>query len=126
MSAIPLFRRLRVYYLEAGLLEALWKVLKIAPENKLSLIETGIRAVRETYQLLTPPPKAFVEAIRLYRDGHRDYIDDLYYATALFTETPFLTIDYSFMEFLRGHEYPVEGVVITPEKLQDYTKSCRG
>ena len=126
MSVIPLFRRLRVYYLEAGLLEALWKVLKIVPENKLGLVETGIRAIRATYQVLAPPPRAFVEAIRLYRNGHRDYIDDLYYATALLTETPFLTIDYSFMEFLRGRGYPVEGVVVTPEELRSYTKSCRG
>ena len=28
MSVMPLFGRLRVYYLEAGLLEALWKVFE--------------------------------------------------------------------------------------------------
>jgi len=117
MRVIELFRSLEVYYLEAGLLEALWKVLKIVPPNKLRRVEIGIRAIRRTYRLLTPRPEALVEAMKLFREGHRDYIDDLHYAAARAEGMRFLTIDRSFIDFLRKRGYDVEGVVYTPRDL---------
>ena len=117
MRVIELFRHLEVYYLEAGLLEALWKILKIVPPNKLRRVEIGIKAIRRTYHLLTPRPEAMVEAMKLFREGHRDYIDALHYAAARVEGMRFLTIDYSFIDFLRKHGYDVEGVVYTPRDL---------
>lgn len=35
MRAIGLFRKLEVYYLEVGILEAMWKILKVVPPEKL-------------------------------------------------------------------------------------------
>lgn len=60
MEVIPLFRRFEVYYLEAGLLEALWKVLKLIPVDKLSRVRTGIRLYAEptTYSHPTLKPSS--------------------------------------------------------------------
>ena len=119
MSVIPLFRRLEVYYLEAGLLEAMWKMLRLIPPSKYNRLKLGLEAIRETYHLLTPPAKAYIEAIEIYRKGHRDYIDALHYATAKAERISFLTIDYRFLEFLESCGYEVEGIVVTPRGLKE-------
>lgn len=118
LEAIRFFPRLEVYYLEAGLLEAMWKVLKLVPPSRLGRVELGLRAIRRTYKVLAPAPRAFTEAARIYHEGHQDYIDALHYAAAWAEGTRLLTIDYSFIEFLEEHGYQVEGVVYTPDKLR--------
>ena len=115
---IPLFRKINVYYLEAGLLEAMWKILKIANSKALKRVEAGIDAIRKTYNLASPPPEAYVEAARIYRAGHKDYIDALHYSTARALNLKLLTIDRQFIEFLLNNEYEVEKIIITPERLR--------
>ncbi len=117
MEAIRFFRGLEVYYLEAGLLEAMWKTLKLVPRERLGRVRIGVKAVRGTYRLLTPRAEALVEAAVIYHLGHRDYIDALHYAAARAENMALLTIDRSFIEFLKQHGYDVEGVVYTPETI---------
>ena len=117
-SVIPLFRKLDVYYLEVGLLEAMWKIARIAPADKLGRVMLGLEAIRRTYKLLNPSARAFIEALLIYRKGHRDYIDALYYAVAVDTGIPLLTIDHGLIEFLVKHNYEVKGVVLTPKELR--------
>jgi len=116
-ETIPYFRKLNVYYLEVGLLEAMWKIIKIIPQDKLERIRVGIEAIRNTYNLLEPPPKAYIEAIKIHHEGHKDYIDALHYTTAKNTNTPLLTIDYEFIEFLKKHNYETEKIILTPREL---------
>ena len=118
LDAIRLFRRLEVYYLEAGLLEAMWKTLKLVPPEKIARVEMGIVAIRKTYKLLTPQPEAFTLAFRIYHAGHHDYIDALHYASAKTSGIPFLTIDAGLIEFLRAKGFQVDGIVYTPGDLQ--------
>jgi predicted nucleic acid-binding protein len=117
MKIIPFFRRFRIYYLEVALLEAMWKILKIVSREKLERIRVGIDAIRRTYQVIEPPPEAYIKAMEIYDKGHKDYIDALHYETARTTGALFLTIDYKFIEFLENHNYPVRGIVITPREL---------
>ncbi|MEM1516802.1 MAG: PIN domain-containing protein [Thermofilum sp.] len=124
MEAIKLFRKLDVHYLEVGFLEAMWKVLKIVPEEHLDVVALGLDAIRSTYTRLDIPSEAYVEAYRIYRRGHRDFIDALYYSTASIQKIPLLTIDVSFVELLEKHEYRVDGVVYTPENLEDLLRSA--
>jgi len=120
-KAIPYFREFEVHYLEVGLLEAMWKIVKIVPQDKLGRVKLGIEAIRNTYSLLEPPPEAYIEAIRIYREGHKDYIDALYYTTAKNANIPLLTIDYAFMEFLGEHNYNVR-IMLTPKELPKLLK----
>ena len=119
---IPLFRKVEVFYLEIGLVEAMWKIIKLVPPQKLSRVELGIEAIRRTYHLLEPPPSAYVTAIQIYDEGHKDYVDALYYATARACNVSLLTIDYSFIDFLKERNYKVEGVVVTPKILKSIVK----
>ena len=118
-KAIQYFRKFEVYYLEVGLLEAMWKVLKIVPAAKLSRVRMGITAIRRTYHLLVPRAESFVEAYRIYQTGHRDYIDALHYAVAKTENIPLLTIDRHFIDFLKEHGYPINGLVYTPRDIEE-------
>ena len=94
--------------------------------GKLGRVRLGLEAVRETYHLLTPPARAYVDAVEIYRRGHRDYIDALHYAAARVEKIPFLTIDYNFIDFLREHGCELEGVVLAPRTLENLLKRGRG
>ena len=119
MRVIPLFRKLRVRYLEVALLEALWKVLRIVDRSRLRRVKLGIEAIRNTYEVLVSPPEACLKAVKIYDEGHRDYIDALHYETARAVGIPWLTIDHAFLEFLENKGYPVGNVVITPRNLEN-------
>ena len=103
-SAIELFKQVEVFYLEVSLLEAMWKLLRVASEKVLDRVEEGLKAIRETYSLLEPPPEAFIDAYRLYLTARR-------------TGLLLLTIDQSLVSFLLEKSYPAE-FVTPPEKLQ--------
>ncbi len=118
LKILPLLRRFRVHFLREGLLEAMWIILKRVPPSQLERVEKGLRIIALNYKPLEPPIVAYLEANRLYHKGHRDFIDNLYYATALTSKVPFLTIDYKLVEFLERKGYPTEGVVFTPEDLE--------
>ena len=119
-EAIPLFRKIGVYYLEVGVLEAIWKILKIVGLENFERIRIGLEAIRKTYNLAYPPAEAYVSAVEIYKRGHKDYIDALYYTTAKVLNLKFLTIDEEFIEFLKKKEYDIEDTVITPRELKIY------
>ena len=119
---IPYFRKINVYYLEIGLLEAMWKIIKIAPQDKLDRVKIGIEAIRNTYNLMKPSPRSYIEALMIYRKGHRDYIDALHYTTAKDANIPLLTIDQEFIEFLKKHGYDIEKTILKPEYLKRIVK----
>lgn len=123
LKAIELFRRADVYYLEVGLLEAMWKVLKVVPMGYMDVVALGLDAIERTYTKLDIPNRAYVEACTIYRRGHRDLIDALHYSTAKISGIPLLTIDVSFVEFLIKHNYQVKGVIYTPENFKELWKS---
>ena len=118
LEAIKLFRKIDVLYLELGLVEALWKVIRVVPSSKLDRVRVGVEAIRNSYRIVEPPVNAYIEAIEIYRRGHRDFVDALHYATARNLGIPWLTIDRSFIEFLSRNSYPIEGVVLTPNELK--------
>ena len=118
LKAIALFRKLEIYYLEVGVLDAMRKVLKAIPLEHLEVVKVGLDSIRNTYNTLDIPVEAYIEAYRIYNEGHKDYIDALYYSTARTTGTPWLTIDKEFIEFLKQHNYRIEGIIYTPEDLK--------
>jgi len=117
-EAIKIFRKFNIFYIEAGILEAMWVTLKVASKSKLNRIKLGLEAIRNSYIQLEPPIQTYIDAIEIYHKGHRDYIDALHYAAAWKTQTPFLTVDKTFIEFLRENNYSVEGTIITPSELK--------
>lgn len=121
LDAIKYFRRIEVYYLEVCVLEAMWIVLKVVSSNNLDVVKEGIKAIRDTYKQLIPPPEAYIKAYEVYHKGHRDYIDNLIYATSLEKKIALLTIDYEFINFLKKNSYLINNI-ITPKDLKRILK----
>jgi len=116
IRAIEHFREVEVCYIEACMLEALWKILRIVPPEKIKRVEEGINAIIGTYRLINPPPEAYINACRLYHHGHKDYIDNLLYATSRELGIPLLTIDRAFIKFLKEKGFSTDNV-ITPNEF---------
>jgi len=116
INTIKYFSKFNIYYTEFGLLEAIWKILKVISTKYLERVRIGLEAIKNTYHLLETPIKACVEAIKIYREGHRDYIDALYYGVSKSLKIPFLTIDQEFIEFLEKHGYDIS-LVYTPKRI---------
>lgn len=118
-EVIPLFRKIRVYYLEVSILEALWKLVKLKIDPLT--LESGIEAIRSTYNELLPKASALRLALALYEVGHMDLIDNLLYASSLKSGMFFLTIDEEFLDFLRIHKQPLSHV-LTPHSFKKAVK----
>ena len=117
MEAIKYFRMAEVHYLEAGVLEAMWKVIKVVPTDKIDRVKEGIESIMETYKRAVPRPKAYIDAYKLYYEGHRDYIDNLLYATSQKLNLLLLTADKEFIDFLKEKGYPIDNIAM-PEEIK--------
>jgi len=117
MEAIKYFHMAEIYYLEESILEAMWKIIKVVPASKLDRVREGIEAIMETYKQVDPHPQAYIDAYRLYHEGHRDYIDNLIYATSQKLHLPLLTADREFIDFLKEKGHSIRNIV-TPDKIK--------
>ena len=118
MEAIKHFHMVEIYYLELSILEAMWRIVKVVPVDKLDRVKEGIAAIIETYKQITSPPDAYIDAYKLYHEGHRDYIDNLLYTTSQRLHIPLLTIDKEFINFLKKKGHPTHNI-ITPNKIKN-------
>ncbi len=98
------------------MLEAIWKILKVISTKYLERVRIGLKANKNTYHLLETPIEACVETIKIYREGHRDYTDTLYYGVSKSLKIPFLTTDQEFIEFLEKQGYDTS-LVYTPKRI---------
>lgn len=122
-DAVKHFHKIVVYYIEASILEIMWKAIKlIRGENEISTVKIGIEAIRNTYTLITPGATALLEAYSLYREVHKDLIDNLLYAVSREYNIPFLTIDRKFIQALRSNGRDTASI-ITPEMFTNIFKS---
>ena len=117
MEAIKYFHMAEIYYLEESILEAMWKIIKVVPASKLDRVREGIEAIMETYKQVDPHPQAYIDAYRLYHEGHRDYIDNLIYATSQKLHLPLLTADREFIDFLKEKGHSIRNIA-TPDKIK--------
>lgn len=66
----------------------------------MDVVKGGLRAIRNTYKILRPPIEAYIEAVKIYDLGHRDFVDAIHYTTALHTKMKWLTIGRSLVEIV--------------------------
>ena len=117
MEAIKYFRMAEIHYLEVSILEAMWNIIKVVPADKLDRVREGIESIMETYKQVNPHPQAYIDAYKLYHEGHRDYIDNLIYATSQKLHLPLLTADREFIDFLKEKGHSIRNIV-TPDKIK--------
>ncbi|RLI42302.1 hypothetical protein DRO64_06485 [Candidatus Bathyarchaeota archaeon] len=106
-----------IYYLEVSILEAMWKIIKVVPADKIDRVRKGIEAIMETYKQANPNPQAYMDACKLYREGHGDYIDNLLYATSRKLHLLLLTADREFIDFLKEKGHPIHNIA-TLDKIK--------
>lgn len=119
LKPVKRFYVIRVHYLEVSILEAFWGIIKIVPVDKIDRVRTGIEAIRETYRRIDPPPEAYVDAYKLYHDGHKDYIDNLIYSTSKRMKILLLTMDEELISFLSKKSYPINNI-LTPDRIEEF------
>ena len=100
-----------VYYLDICVLEAMWKVLGVVPPEKIDRVRLGIESIMDTYRRALVPPMAYIDAYKMYHEGHKDYIDNLLYAVSRRLGLPLLTIDREFIRFLKEKGYPTDNIL---------------
>jgi len=118
MEAIRYFRMAEVYYLEISILEAMWKVVKLVSTDKIDRVKEGIESIMDTYKRAIPCPEAYVDAYKLYHEGHKDYVDNLLYATSRKLNLLLLTADKEFIDFLEERGYPIDNIVMPEEMMK--------
>lgn len=118
IETIKYFRVFEIYYSELSLLEALWKIVRLIRPEDMEIVLNGIRSIKRTYYRVEIPVKAYGLAYKMYRNGHRDIIDNLLYSAAYILNMRFLTLDEELISFLKSKGYPTESVVISPKELR--------
>ena len=108
-----------LYYSDISLLEASWKIVKAVKmsEEEVSRIVEGVRAIRTTMNNIQIDEESFKQAIKMYKLGHRDMVDNLLYSSAVLERLKLLTVDMELLNFIEEHGLPRENI-ITPDELE--------
>lgn len=117
LEAIKLFHHYIILYLEVSVLEVMWKILKVVSPREIGRVIEGLKAIAETYTRVSPPAEAYVDAYNLFHEGHRDFIDNLIYATSRRMGINLLTLDQKLVKFLEEKGHPT-GNILTPADLK--------
>ena len=104
------------YCLSVVWIEVIGKVCREARKSGLeisSMINIAIRSLLESgvYEWIDPTPDAIKLAFKLRLVGHKDFIDDLLYATSITKNMIFLTMDDALKDFLVKHGFSVENLM---------------
>jgi len=117
MDVFPKLRNYIIYYNEIGIIEALWRIVKVVGnKGDLKVVLDGIDAIRNTFEYAYIDSEAVENAVKMYRLGHRDMIDNVLYSIALSEDLKLLTIDNELIRFIEGHGLPRENIV-RPEDI---------
>ena len=107
-----------LYYSDLSILEALWKIVKTIRglREEIDRIVEGVEAIRRTMEHAPVSGKAVEQAIKMYKLGHRDIIDNLLYSIAASGDMKLLTVDEELVRFIEEHSLPRK-YIVTPEEI---------
>ena len=108
-----------LFYSDLSILEALWKALKVVKgtDEEISRIKGGITAIEKTLKYVNINGDAVANAVKMYKLGHKDMIDNILYSISYMRNLKFLTVDGDLVRFLEKHNLP-RNIIITPEELE--------
>ncbi len=83
----------------------------------LETFRLGLRSIMESgrYDRVAEDSEVFNEALKIYRLGHRDMIDNILYASSLRLDLRLLTLDENLKEFIVSHG--LTNTLIFPDQL---------
>jgi PIN domain nuclease of toxin-antitoxin system len=88
-----------------------------APEFNTEHLKIGLRSILEggRYKKIEEDSETFNRALRLYRLGHKDMIDNILYATSTQLNLKLLTLDTELKQFI--HEKRLNDTLISPNQI---------
>lgn len=119
--------RVRYYCLSVVWVEVLGKVHKEAVRRNITLgewVNVAIESLLNSgfYDWIYPSSSALKLALELRQKGHRDMIDNLLYGSAISEGMIFLTMDTTFLDFLKRNGYSVDNVFDHVKLIQIMSK----
>jgi len=100
------------YYSNFSVLECLWVLASLERKKvtiEMETVETGLKSIERSYNRVVEDAEVFLNALKLRRAGHTDFIDCLLYAISLREGLKFLSFDTELKEFVqkRGFDDPI-------------------
>ena len=92
------------YYSNFSVLECLWVLASLERKKvaiEMDTVETGLKSIERSYKRAVEDTEVFLEALKLRRAGHTDFIDCLLYAISLRDGLKFLSFDTELKEFVQ-------------------------
>ena len=99
-------RKIQLHCTPFNLMELLAKLSKTTYDEERVLI--GLESMRKHFTVTHPTVKGYVKALKLRKEGFRDFIDLLLYTTAVTRQLRFLTRDEDLKNFLKSRGENVE------------------
>jgi len=119
LKCISLFDNYDIFYIEASILEAMWKLVKlIRNDEDMVRVMNGLEAVKSKYHLIIPTPQEYIYAYKVYSLGHRDYIDALLYSVSYMRKKSLLTLDMELIQFIRENGLDARYIITPTEFLK--------
>ena len=104
-----------LYYSRFNILESLWVAARFtkSPTFNMERFSHGLRSIIESerYEKVEEDSETFKEALRLYVLGHKDMIDNMFYAASSILNLKLLTLDTELKEFI--HDKGLRDTLIT-------------
>jgi len=102
-----------------SILESLWIMTRLSKTADFSAerFKLGLRSVLESsrYTKIEENSETFNEALRMYKLGHKDMIDNILYASSAILNLKLLTLDTELKEFIR--EKGLDDTIISPNQI---------
>lgn len=110
----------QISYSTFSILESLWTLARTIQKGTFDLetFRLGLRSIMESgrYDRVAEDSEVFSEALKIYRLGHRDMIDNILYASSLRLDLRLLTLDGSLKEFIETHG--LTNTLVFPDQLE--------
>jgi len=111
--------KLEIHFSRFSILESLWVITRLvrAADFNTEHFKIGLRSILESgrYKKIEENSEIFNEALRLYKLGHKDMIDNILYASSAQLNLKLLTLDAELKEFI--HEKRLNDTLISPNQI---------
>ena len=92
------------YYSKFSILECSWIFISLERKKvaiDMETVEIGLYSIERSYRRVIENAEVFIEALKLRRAGHTDFLDCLLYAISLKESLKFLSFDAELKKFVR-------------------------
>jgi predicted nucleic acid-binding protein len=108
-----------IHFSRFSILEALWIMTRLlrTAEFNAEAFRQGLRSVLESgrYKKIEENSETFNDALRLYKLGHKDMIDNILYASSAQLNLKLLTLDNELKQFI--YEKGLRDTLISPNQI---------